>query len=31
MNKAEKNKLQEKPKVEPLGDLKIAEARGKPI
>ncbi len=29
MNKADKNKVQEKPKVEPLGDLKIADARGK--
>jgi hypothetical protein len=29
MNKADKNKQQEKPKVDPLGDIKIAEARGK--
>jgi len=28
MNK-EKIKLPEKPKVDPLGDLKVAEARGK--
>lgn len=32
MNKLDKNKLIERPKVEPLGDLKISEARGmKPI
>lgn len=29
MNKLDKNKLVERPKVEPLGDHKIAEARGK--
>lgn len=29
MNTKDKNKQQERPKVEPLGDLKIAEARGK--
>ena len=29
MNKLDKNKMIERPKVEPLGDLKIAEARGK--
>lgn len=28
MNKADKNKQQERPKVDPLGDMKIAEARG---
>jgi hypothetical protein len=28
MNKADKNKQIEKPKVDPLGDLKISEARG---
>lgn len=27
MNKLDKNKLIERPKVEPLGDLKIDEAR----
>ena len=29
MNKLDKNKQIERPKVEPLGDIKIAEARGK--
>ena len=29
MNKLDKNKQIERPKVDPLGDLKIAEARGK--
>lgn len=29
MNKLDKNKQIERPKVEPLGDMKIAEARGK--
>ncbi len=28
MSKTDKNKQQERPKVEPLGDLKIAESRG---
>jgi hypothetical protein len=28
MNKLDKNKQIERPKVEPLGDLRIAEARG---
>jgi hypothetical protein len=31
MNKLDKNKHQERPKVEPLGDLKIADARGTTI
>ena len=31
MNKADKNKQQERPKVEPLGDMKIAEAYGMQI
>ena len=29
MNKLEKNKQIERPKVEPLGDMRIAEARSK--
>ncbi len=29
MNKNDKNKQQERPKVDPLGDMKISEARGK--
>jgi len=29
MNKLDKNKQIERPKVEPLGDIRIAEARGK--
>ena len=28
MNKLDKNKQIERPKVEPLGDIRIAEARG---
>lgn len=28
MNKPDKNKVQERPKVDPLGDMKIAEGRG---
>lgn len=28
MNKTDKNKQQERPKVDPLGDMKIAESRG---
>ena len=28
MNKNDKKKQEERPKVEPLGDLKIAESRG---
>ena len=28
MNKNDKNKQQERPKVDPLGDMKISEARG---
>ena len=28
MNKTDKNKQQERAKVDPLGDMKIAEARG---
>jgi hypothetical protein len=31
MNKLDKNKQIERPKVEPLGDLRIAEARSKSI
>lgn len=28
MNKTDKNKQPERPKVDPLGDMKVAEARG---
>ena len=31
MNKLDKNKQIERPKVEPLGDIRIAEAKGKLI
>lgn len=31
MNKLDKNKQIERPKVEPLGDIRIAEARGNTI
>ena len=31
MNKLDKNKQIERPKVEPLGDMRIAEARSKSI